>query len=234
MARPLNRCGDVSFELVFSKRKTLEISVHPDKRVIVKAPEDCTVEDVKKRVKKRSGWIKKQMRYFEQFHPRTPPRRYVGGESHLYMGRSYRLKIEPSEPDGVTLKGGRLIIKTSNADPEKVKLLSDGWYAEKTAAQFEKIFEECWNNFEKKGFKNRKPKLKIRSMKTRWGSLSTRGNLTLNSELIKAPRQCIEYVVIHELCHLAHHNHGRDFYRLLDTSLPDWTKRKHLLETKLA
>ena len=78
------------------------------------------------------------------------------------------------------------------------------------------------------------PALKIRKMKTLWGSFSVKRGITLNLELIKAPRECIEYVVIHELCHLFHLNHGPKFYNLLEQFLPDWTKRKHKLETTLA
>ena len=75
--------------------------------------------------------------------------------------------------------------------------------------------------------------MKIMQLKKRWGSLSKNGTLTLNRDLIKAPKECIEYVIIHELCHLEHHNHGPEFYRLLERSLPDWVKRKHKLEMAL-
>ena len=94
-----------------------------------------------------------------------------------------------------------------------------------------KVFDNCWMSFEK--HRVSKPTLRIARMKNRWGSLSRNATLTLNPELIKAPRECIEYVVIHELCHLLHHNHGPEFQSLLERSLPDWINRKHKLEMAL-
>ena len=77
------------------------------------------------------------------------------------------------------------------------------------------------------------PRLAIRRMKTRWGSMSPNGTLTLNSDLVRAPRECIEYVVTHELCHLKHRHHDAAFYGLLEQHMPDWEKRKHKLELAL-
>ncbi|EDZ68276.1 conserved hypothetical protein [Nitrosococcus oceani AFC27] len=108
----------------------------------------------------------------------------------------------------------------------------DEWYRERAAHYFAKVFAECWEKFKKNGFS--KPVIKIMTMKKRWGSLSPNGTLTLNPALIKTPKACIEYVVMHELCHLQHHHHGPEFYQLLDRSLPDWMKRKHKLEMALA
>ena len=95
-----------------------------------------------------------------------------------------------------------------------------------------KVFDDCWEGFQKGELE--KPALKLQRMGKRWGSLSPKGQLTLNLSLIQTPRECIEYVVIHELCHSIHHNHGTDFYKLLDRTMPDWMKRKHKLEMSLA
>lgn len=98
--------GEIPFQLAFSKRKSLEISVHPDKSVVVKAPEGTDREAIEAKVKKRARWIKRQIRYFDQFDPRTPSRKFVSGESHLYLGKKYRLKIEIGIDSGVALKAG--------------------------------------------------------------------------------------------------------------------------------
>ena len=94
-----------------------------------------------------------------------------------------------------------------------------------------KIFDGCWENFKKGDLS--KPNLKLQKMEKRWGSLSDKGQLTLNINLIQTPKECIEYVVIHELCHLIYHNHGIEFYKLLEHTLPDWMKRKYKLEMAL-
>ena len=108
----------------------------------------------------------------------------------------------------------------------------EAWYRRRAFVYFTNLLDDCWNDFSKIGYA--KPHLKIRQLKTRWGSLSTRGCLTLNLDLIKTPRECIEYVIMHELCHLKHHNHGNEFYKLLARVMPDWLDRKHKLEMVLA
>jgi predicted metal-dependent hydrolase len=222
----------LSFDLLFSRRKTMQISVYPDGKVVVKAPEGVPLEEVKKRVLKRSRWIKSKLDYFQQFKPRTPPRHYISGETHLYLGKQYRLKVLTGTEPSVKLQRGWLTVSVKNNDaPAVVKTLLDRWYAEKAAQHFNAAFERCWPRFEKQGFQ--RPTLKTRTMKTRWGSLSEKGTLTLNTKLICAPRECIDYVLIHELCHLTHSNHGPAFYRLLEQTMPDWKKHKSKLELSL-
>ena len=231
--RALTYAGEsIPFYLRRSKRKSLEIAVHPDGSVVVKAPQGIDETLVEGFVYKRIRWIRRQLRYFAQFEPRTPKRRFVGGESHLYLGRQYRLKIRPAATDEILLKHGFFYIQAIDDEPEHIAMLLEAWYRSKAAIHFPQVLDECWQHFSKKGAA--KPSLKIRKMKTRWGSFSSKGGITLNLELIKAPRACIEYVVIHELCHVFHLNHGTEFYNLLEHFLPDWIKRKHQLESALA
>ncbi len=222
---------EIVFDVLRFKRKTIEIAVHPDKSVVVKAPLGSDSEEVVRRVRKHTRWISRQILYFEQFEPRTPPRRHVGGESHLYLGRKYRLKIRRSKTRQVLLKSGRFHIQSPNPSPNHIQKLLEKWYLRKASTCFHAVFHLCWEKFKTNDVV--KPCLKIRKMKTRWGSLSKSGRLTLNLDLIKAPKECIEYVVIHELCHLLCRHHDSDFYRLLDRFLPDWVQRKHKLEMAL-
>jgi predicted metal-dependent hydrolase len=223
--------GEIPFQLAFSKRKSLEISVHPDKSVFVKAPEGTEQQTIEDKIRKRARWIKKQINYFDQFDPRTPSRKYVGGESHLYLGKKYRLKIELQSKNCIRLKAGFFMVSSESGKPEHIEPLLKGWYREKSEFHLNKIFSECWEKFKREDLD--KPTIKIMMLKKRWGSLSKNKKLTLNVDLIKAPKECIEYVIIHELCHLIHHNHSPDFFRLLERSLPDWVKRKHKLEMAL-
>ena len=222
---------EIDYELLMMNRKSLEISVHPDKSVVVKAPKISSLEAIEGKIKKRARWIKRQISYFNQFYPRTPDRKYVGGESHLYLGRKYRLKIEVSDKDKVLLKNGYFCIEATSSKPEHIEKLIDSWYRRRAKMYLSKIFDDCWDGFKKRDLK--KPNLKLQKMDKRWGSLSGKNQLTLNVSLIQTPRECIEYVVIHELCHLVHHNHSAGFYKLLDRTLPDWMKRKHKLEMAL-
>ena len=117
------------------------------------------------------------------------------------------------------------------SDETRTKNLLLSWYKDRAHEKFDESFERCWPKFKGRGFL--RPGLKIRHMKTRWGSLSKSGTLTLNVNLIQAPRDCIDYVITHELCHLEHHNHSAEFYRLLEKMMPDWEARKHKLELAL-
>lgn len=222
----------IHFEVVRAARKTLQIEVYPDAKVLVKTPEDTCIDEIERRIQRRGRWICKQLDFFQQFEPRTPQRKYLGGETHLYLGRQYRLKILQAEQCSVKLIRGYFQVSIKGGQsPQVIKHLLDQWYAEKASSRFQNSFERCWPKFERMGLS--KPKLSIRHMKTRWGSLSSSGRLTLNIDLIRAPNECLDYVVIHELCHLKHHNHSPAFYELLEATMPDWKKRKHKLELSL-
>ncbi len=223
---------DIVFDVIYVGRKTMEIAVLPDECVLVKAPQGTESQVIKNSIIKRARWIRKQLDYFRQFNPRTPPRRYVGGETHLYLGRQYRLKISGGVAKGVKLNKGFFQISCNgNVSPEQVKKMLEHWYLEKAKLKFTEGFERCLPDFQRIGLPP--PSLKIRKMNSRWGSLSAKNTLTLNVDLIRAPRECIEYVITHELCHLQHPNHDADFYHMLEQLMPDWEKKKHRLEMAL-
>ena len=227
--------GKESIDFSFSHvdRKTLEIAVHPDQTVVVKAPLGTDVDEVQRRVVRRAAWIVRQRRFFEQFEPRTPARSYAGGETHLYLGRRYRLKVSRCNRDTVKLTRGYFDIKVKGEiSPEKVKCLLERWYRDRVTEKFRESFDRCWPHFEK--LCSAKPELLIRHMRKRWGSLSANGRLTLNADLIRAPKECIDYVIVHELSHLRYVNHGLEFFRFMDKVMPDWEKRKQKLEVTLA
>jgi predicted metal-dependent hydrolase len=219
------------YEVIFADRKSLEIAVHPDKSILVKAPLNTEVLEIQLRVSKRARWIRKQVHYFQQFDPRTPDRKYIIGETHLYLGRRYRLSFTESCQKKVLLKRGRIQVSGHSHDPQTIKKQVIDWYRSRATAHYQTIFDLAWERFKKYG--HSKPSLQIRTMTSRWGSLSQSGTLTLNADLIKAPKECLEYVILHELCHLAHHDHSKQFYDLLEVCLPDWEKRKHKLELAL-
>ena len=140
----------IDYKLLMMNRKSMEIAVHPDKSVIVKAPKLSSIEAIEEKVRKRVRWIKKQIAYFNQFDPRTPDRKYVGGESHLYLGRKYRLKIAMSDKDKVLLKNGYFFIESASRQPEYIKMLMESWYKQRAKMYLSKIFEDFWKDFKKK------------------------------------------------------------------------------------
>ncbi|MEE9273067.1 MAG: SprT family zinc-dependent metalloprotease [Robiginitomaculum sp.] len=220
----------VAYRLLFCERATLEISVHPDKSIIVKSPYGTPMGKIDGIVRKRVRWIRRQIRFFEKFEPRSLPRTYVTGESHLYLGRNYRLSFV-DDVNAVKLLRGRLLVPKTDNGMMVVQNLMDAWYREKAEIIFTNAFEKAWHEFPKQGLA--KPCLSLRILKKRWGSLSKAGTLTLNIDLIKTPKDCIEYVIVHELCHLIHHDHSAAFYDLLERQMPHWQDRKNKLEMSL-
>ncbi len=222
----------IQYSLLHTERKTLEIAVHPDASVVVKAPVDSDIALIEKKLQKRARWILKQQAFFEQFNPRTPSRSYINGETHLYLGKQYRLKLTTGPVNSVKLSRGFLFLTFRQpATAETAKKLLGEWYLQRAQRQFSESLDRCLEKFSNPSV--RKPKLVITRMQKRWGSLSANGMVSLNTELIRAPKECIDYVVIHELCHLKYRDHSPGFYKLLESVIPDWEKRKHKLELNL-
>ncbi len=223
----------INYTAKFSERGTLAISVLPDCSVEMTAPFGTEQGELERRLRRRAGWVCRQLDRFERFSPRTPPRRYVGGETHLYLGKQYRLKIVVTEEaEHVRLVGGYFIVGLPDRyDTARVKTLLDRWYRDKAEWRLRECFEKALPTFERLGCS--RPRLRIQHMPRRWGSRSANGTITLNPDLIRAPTMCIDYVVAHELCHLVEPNHGAAFFRLLGKLMSDWEKRKERLERLL-
>lgn len=219
----------IHFYFKKSDRKTLGIEVHPDLSVWAIAPLKATLPEVKKVIEKRASWIVKQQRYFEQFLPRTPEREYVSGETHFYLGRRYILRIRKSTQNEVKLIAGELIVYYSkDKSSGNIKHLLTDWYYHHANRKFNQELKKAIDKFGKYGLTL--PPLEIRRMKNRWGSCTPKGKIILNPEIIKTPSHCIEYVIIHELCHLIHANHSKAFYELQSSVMPGWEQWKDKLE----
>lgn len=216
----------IDFSVYYSKRKTLGITITPGMAVLVKAPENTSLEKVKSIVKKKAPWILKQQRFFLRFHPKTPANKYVSGESHFYLGRQYKLKTAKGKKDDVHFNGREIIIYSKPKSTSKNVL--NTWLRERAKNKFAEIAEPFIQKFKK--YRVKPNSIYLQQMPTRWGSCTPKGKIILNPELIKAPKACIEYVIIHELCHLVHKNHSQKFFDLQKREMPDWEKWKNKLE----
>jgi hypothetical protein len=228
----------IDFRLEYSDRRSLGITVTPDLDVLVKAPVDSAVDVIKERLRKKAPWIIRQLSFFLSFQPRLTDRKFIGGETHLYLGKQYRLKVISYESgvmsgDSVKLKGQFLEVYTR--DNSKVKDLVEAWYLAKAKERFHQLAQPLFEAFiQRNAIENADYNLSIRQMPTRWGSCTANGRIILNPELIKAPKACIEYVIVHELCHLIHHDHTQKFLDLQTREMPEWEKWKNKLERLLA
>ncbi|ERJ22378.1 putative metal-dependent hydrolase [Campylobacter concisus UNSW3] len=205
--------------------RNITLKVRPNGEAILTAPKTASDEHIKFIIKKRAKWISKKRTFFASF--KTPQKEYVSGEDFKYLGRSYRLKVVQSKEERVKLQRGylELFVKDKSDIKRKENLIYE-WYYEKATLYFFNILQE-FNKMVKQDIKS----VKIRQMKTRWGSCNPyKSYINLNIELIKKPRACIEYVVFHELVHLLHPDHSKKFYDYLTLYMPDWQKRKEILE----
>lgn len=224
-----------------SKPRKIVIKVHPDQRVVVNAPIDATDKIIHDAMMKRARWIWQNIQDFAKQKDHVLPKRYVSGETQFYLGRRYVLKVitdaKTSDKINSTVKlsRGKLHVELSQNDSELdaekravlVKRLIDEWYKDKFTSVSRERLEAL---IHKALWVNNNPSLKLMTMKKQWGSCSNKGNLILNPHLVKAPKECIDYVILHELCHIAEHNHSEHFWRLLTQVMPNWKEVKARLD----
>jgi predicted metal-dependent hydrolase len=216
---------EIDYTVIRTDRKTLGITVTPDGKVFIKAPIDASAECIEEKVRKRASWILKQQTFFNSFENQMPPRRYISGESHYYLGKQYILRVTEGKRNSVNFKGRSFEIVCNRKS--KAESLMKEWYRERAKIKFAEIAEPIIQRFKK--YNVEPASLYIQQMENRWGSCTPKGKIILNVELMKAPKPCIEYVITHELCHLLHRNHTAAFYKLLATEMPDWERWKNKL-----
>lgn len=212
-----------------SHKTKITINVLPNGEVHVKSPEGVTLKNIKAAVQKRARWLYQHKQKIKQQFSYVLPRQYVSGECHYYLGRRYVLKVfmvKKIEPN-VKLLRGQLQVRTKSRNPDIIKSLLNEWYRKHAEQVFNRRLETL---IEKISWLKSKPIWKLRVMKKQWGSCSPKGVLSLNPQLVKAPRECIDYVIIHELCHIKEHNHSPKYYKLLTRLAPDWVETKTKLD----
>ena len=217
-----------TYRYSFGDRKTLAINVHPDLSITVVAPNGTTLGKIREKILKRARWIKNALREFQLYLPKQPPRSFVSGETHRYLGRQYRLRIRKGKDDLIKCQRGYFFI-TYKKDkfPEKIESMLYAWFRNHAQQIFNTRFLHCQKLIKHERVPD--ATFEIRKLKTRWGSCTKKGKIILNLDLIKAPAECIDYVILHELCHLKEHNHGPRFWRLLEKVMPDYKQvRKRL------
>ena len=216
-------------EVTYGTRTRIRVAVYPDLTVRVRAPRKCPLDEILEWTRRRAAWILRQQSHFAQFLPRPSAKRYIAGETYRYLGRQYRLKIDQGRPQSVRLQGQFLrVTSIDRGDSERTRQLVEGWYRDRSKEVFERRLESCLQIAGRFGI--HRPKVRRRRMTRRWGSCKVSGGILLNTELVKAPVHCVDYVIMHELCHLRVPNHGQGFYHLVAQMMPDWGRRKARLE----
>lgn len=215
--------------------KNLNLRIRRDGSVFVSAHPGISVEKVDTFVAGKGGYIRSAQKRFQEMAQYAPQhKQYVSGETFYLLGRGVRLSVEKNGRDAISNDGVYLHLQTKDPDDfSKKQRLVTAYLDEQCHAVFSEILSENYPIFQKYGIPM--PTLRIRNMETRWGScLTQKGIITLNKRLLEAPRHCIEYVVMHELCHFLHPDHSKRFYTFLTTLMPDWRERKSILDQNAA
>jgi predicted metal-dependent hydrolase len=219
------------FEICFTPERLAKIAihVHPVASVQVEAPKGETVARIHRAVLKRARWIKQHVDQARTKRVHVLPRGYVSGESHFYLGRRHQLKVVNASRGGgrVKLLRGRICVQCSDRAPRAIRDHLIAWYRERAAEIFARRVGAV---AERINWLEQAPPLRLLKMKKQWGSCAPNGTVFLNPQLVKAPRECIDYVIAHELCHLREHNHSARYYRLLRKVMPQWEPVKARLD----
>ncbi len=221
----------ICVELVHRARPgtTLRIKVHPDLSVQAVIPEGTSDADLEKALHQKTRWIWQKLRDFRAVQEHATPRAYVSGESHFYLGRRHLLKVhhQPDAPETVRMLRGRLEVSVQERQTLRILKLLELWYFARAQEVFRNRLSALLPTTL---WVTTSPALKLQVMRTQWGNCSPGGTITLNPHLVKAPRGCIDYVILHELCHLKEHNHGPAFWALIPRVMPDWERHKARLD----
>ena len=211
------------------RKDSISIHVEPEGTVVVDAPVHASRTAILAAVCKRSRWIQGHAARSRRRRAHVLPREYVSGESIMYLGRHYRLKVIRVDADDVSVKliGAYLQVCSVSSEPAAIRQAMEEWFRARARTIFAERLDTMLSELRWTPFA---PAMRLQAMRVQWGSCSPTGQLTLNPWLVKAPRDCIDYVLLHELCHLKEHNHSPRFFRLLDKHMPRWRERKARLD----
>ena len=222
----------IEYSIVRTNRKTVGINIDLEEGVVVRSPKRLNDKKIEEIVKNKSDWILKKLDKLGEIKDKPVSKEFMSGEKLSYIGRRYRLKVKEDKDvkkAKVKLYQGKFIVKVNPKlkDDKRRETIRDefiSWYREHAD---EKINERVDKYKDKIGV--RPNKIKVKKQKKRWGSCSSKGNLNFNWKLIMAPMSVIDYLVVHELIHLLHPNHSREFWDTVETIIPDYEEKQEWL-----
>ena len=222
----LYRNQPLNYTLVFRSRRTIGFAVKPDGSVHVTAPAGTSPEWVAQQVLKKADWILKHQATFAARPAPAPTRRFEAGSTHYYQGNPHQLRFAEARRLAVSVQPTELVISAPSAlSAAQTEALLHAWYARQAAPHFAQSLERVWPRFAE--FNLARPTLSVRHMRTRWGSCTPRtARIRLSPELVRARPECLDFVLLHECCHLLVGDHSKAFYDLQTRLMPDWERWK--------
>ncbi|TRZ54173.1 M48 family peptidase [bacterium] len=213
---------DIPYSIIYSNRKTINIIVERDRKVVVRAPLNTSEDFIKKEIQKRKRLLLEKVGHHQKYPAETQTKEFVSGESLMYLGKNYKLYVVDEPIEGVSFDSKFFICKTNQSE---ARVLFREWYkkaAERIIIPKVKILATqlgiSYNS------------ITILDLKYRWGSCTPKDNLHFNWRLIKAPMNVIEYIIIHELTHIYETNHTPEFWTRVSVQQPGYEKAKAWLK----
>lgn len=215
---------EVRYEFKRSHRRSVVAKIRRDGVIEVKAPLLYRESDMLAFLHQHRRWIFNHYNKLQNIE--NQQKRYVSGEVHYYLGEQYTLQVVQSDKNSVSIESNSLIVNVKSSELVEGQIIK--WYKNRAKVVFNELILPIIEKFRK--YNVEPAKISIRDMRSRWGSCSRRGNISLNLQLIKLPENCIRQVMIHEMCHLVYFNHQSGFYSLMDEMMPDWKTWKKQLK----
>jgi len=219
---------ELTFKVEFRNRKTISISVEPPNNILVVVPLNTTEEDIKAAVKSKGAWIVQKLFEFRHIEAKKVNREFVNGESFMYLGRNYSLQIHINEAlqnnSIVKLFRGKFHVYIKEKNDELIKEAMEAWYREKTEEQVKKRVKYYQRFFDKSP-----TNIKVKEQKKRWASCTSNNELLFNWRCVMAKSTALDYIVVHEMCHMYYMNHSKEFWSLVASIMSDYEVRKEWL-----
>lgn len=219
---------NITFDVTYRKRKTIEISVEPPDIINVVAPLDTPEDIIIDKVKTKANWIVQKLFSFKDMEYRKIEREFVSGESFMYLGRNYSMQLFLSEgikkPE-VKLDRGKFYVTTPTKDEEIIHKAMEQWYRQKTREKVEERIKYYQHSFNKIPID-----IKVKEQKKRWASCTSKNELLFNWRCVMAKSSAFDYIIVHEMCHMFYKNHSKEFWDLLVSIMPDYKGRKEWLK----
>ena len=210
---------EIRYEFKRMHRRSVTAKIRHNCVIEVKAPLLYRESDMLAFLNQHKRWI---FNHYDRLqNAENQEKKYVSGEAHYYLGKKYTLQVVKSDENSVFIDDNYLIINAKSLDNlDNLKNLLNKWYRAQAKLVFNELLPPIIDRFKK--YNVAPAKISIRDMRSRWGSCSRKGNISLNLQLVKLNENCIRQVMIHEMCHLIYFNHQAGFYALMEEMMPDW------------
>jgi predicted metal-dependent hydrolase len=219
----MHKNREIRFNIIYRKRKTMSLEIKRDGIINVIAPNGLDKTFIVDKVKNKSDWIIKKLDEIEVLNNNRYTRSYESGDIFLYLGNEYILEVlvdKTTIGTSVSLENNKLIVRSNSNNKDVIQRALKNWYTDETLG----ITKERINYY-KLFFEDTVTSIKIKDQKSRWASCTYKNEILFNLRCSMMPIQIIDYIVVHEMCHMEHRNHSKDFYLAVERNLPDYKER---------